>query len=443
MKRLLGLATGVLSDRTALWSAMVKLWPMLGGVLTLPLVAAGLSEEEQGVYYSFVYLAQASVFLELGFCQTFVQYSAREFSGLRFSGDGRLEGEAARLVRMSGLTKFAVKWFATGAGVFALALLIGGWVFFSRTVPGGIAWKAPWCCFVVFSALNLLWLPLWALMEGCQRVLEITRLRLKASVLALSALWLVLWAGGGLWAQAAFQGGIFLVAGIYWLHIRRPFVLALLSLRDGQSSGWFREMLPFQWRIAVSFVCGFLLFSLLVPLAQTILGPAAAGRLGMTLQASNAIMAMAAAWVQTKAPALGLLAAKNEIVELRRILAVALRSAFAVAAAGSGAFLIGLAVLQRTTPFGHRFLAVPEAALLLVAGMANVLIGGLAVGLRARIREPFMPLSVGLAVVVLVATSFGGRMAGLGGFILGYSAAMSLVGLPFAILIYRREIKKI
>lgn len=408
--------------------------------MTLPLVGSKLLPEEQGIYYSFVYLAQASVFLELGFCQTFVQYSAREFAGLRFSSDDRLEGDPKNLSRVAGLARFGLRWFAGGTVVYALVLAVGGSLFFARTAPAELVWTAPWLVFLLISSLNLIWLPLWATMEGCQRVLEVTRVRLKAGVLALVLMWIALWFGGGLWAQAAFQAGIFVVSAFYWLKIRRGFLTQLLEIQGAPAGAWFRELLPFQWRIAVSFGCGFLLFSMMVPMAQAVLGPVSAGRIGMTLQGANAIMAVATAWIQTRAPALGVLAAQSRIGELRGMLGGAIRSALFVAVAGAVCFLLSLVAVNQWTSFGSRFLGYAGTLLLLLAGVVNVVIGGLAVGLRAQIQEPFMPLSVGLAGTVLGATFFGGSLAGEVGFVGGYAAAMVVVGLPVAVLIFRRRI---
>ena len=65
-------------------------------------------------------------------------------------------------------------------------------------------------------------------------------------------------------------------------------------------SGHFSGGLP-QWRIAVSWMCGYFIFQLFVPVLFAYRGPLEAGQMGISLSISNVLASVAISWVNTKA----------------------------------------------------------------------------------------------------------------------------------------------
>src|SRR6185369_3301792 len=101
---------------------------------------------------------------------------------------------------------------------------------------------------------------------------------------------------------------------------RRKLVGGLLSYSVKEHAiGWRREIWPFQWRIALSWLCGYFIFQIFTPVLFAFQGPVTAGQMGMSLTISSGIGSIAVAWMSTKAPVYGGLIARGEIGELDRI----------------------------------------------------------------------------------------------------------------------------
>src|SRR5579872_4221130 len=105
-----------------------------------------------------------------------------------------------------------------------------------------------------------------------------------------------------------------------WLVHRRKLLLGLLKYRTGNHRiRWFEEVWPFQWRIAVSWFCGYFIFWLFNPVLFAYRGPVEAGQMGMSLSLANAILNIAISWISTKSAPFGTLIARKEYQQLDRI----------------------------------------------------------------------------------------------------------------------------
>ena len=69
-------------------------------------------------------------------------------------------------------------------------------------------------------------------------------------------------------------------AGLAFLYSRRKLCLGLLRYPAGeQSVSWRNEIWPFQWKIAVSWICSYFSIQIFTPVLFAYRGPAEAGRL--------------------------------------------------------------------------------------------------------------------------------------------------------------------
>ena len=124
-------------------------------------------------------------------------------------------------------------------------------------------------------------------------------------------------------------------ASLVWLTGKRKLLLGLLRHHAGTHRiRWNQEVWPFQWRIAVSWLCGYFLFWIFNPVLFAFRGPVEAGKMGMSLSLANAIQAIAVSWVSTKSAPFGTLIARKEYRRLDQTFFQALRQSFAVSLAG-------------------------------------------------------------------------------------------------------------
>ncbi len=432
-------------DSAVAFGILARVWAAATGPITVLLVAAFFTPEVQGYFYTFYSLIAAQVLLELGLGRVIIQFAAHEWSRLERDADGRIAGDAGALSRLASLARFGLVWFAVAAALLVPGLLLLGWVFFggsaaaSAAAGNDVVWWAPWVAISLAAGLDLALMPLVFLLEGCNQVRDVYLYRFVRAVLNSLLLWCVIVLGGNLWATPASLAVAVLwtLAFLWWGYW--PFFRVLLARHDGPRIAWRADLWPMQWRIAVSWLSGYLAFFLFTPVLFKFHGPVAAGQMGMTWALVLALQAVSTMFVQTKAPHFGMLIAKRDFVTLDRLsLRVGVVSV-ATCLLGAITVLLGLALLDALDhPLSERLLPIRSASLFLAATVILQITIPQAVYLRAHKREPFLTLSVvgggliGLSTVVL---GYHWSALGMG---VGYLGVTVFVSLPWATMVFFR-----
>ena len=147
-----------------------------------------------------------------------------------------------------------------------IVLIIGSFVLNSHQVLSASYWAPVWVVLVILTATNLLLSPRLELHEGMGSVGNVALLRLKSGVIGSVISWILLLGGFGLWAVIAFPCASVLMT-LGWLN------------RNGETFRWIesrvdpflnkklgRDLLSIPWRLAVSWICGYIIYNLFVPL---------------------------------------------------------------------------------------------------------------------------------------------------------------------------------
>ena len=177
-----------------------------------------------------------------------------------------------------------------------------------------------------------------------------------------------------------------------WLYRRRHLLLPLLRHQPGENKiRWGQEVWPFQWRIAVSWLCGYFIFQLYNPVLFAFHGAVVAGQMGMSLTLANALQAIAISWIYTKAAPFGALIARKQYLKLDQLFFKALGQSVAVCGAGALAIWMGVIYLNWAgLPFAHRLLDPTSIAFLLSITTMNVVVTAEATYLRAHKQEKIL-----------------------------------------------------
>lgn len=430
------------TNRAVGWTAAARVWAVLAGPVSVVLIATLLTTEEQGFYYTFASIVAFQLMFELGLGFVVLQFASHERAFLQWRPDGTIGGSDVAKGRLAALLRKTLQWYGVAAALAAVSLLVGGTLFFAWKATTVRAWEGPWIAVAMLAAGTLFLIPFLSVLEGCGEVADVARLRTWQVVASNLVAWSVLLAGGRLWASAAISGASLLVGAAWVLRTRRRFFSDLLRTRGAEVS-WRQEVWPFQWRIAVSWASGYLIFHLFIPVLFASHGPAAAGRLGMTLTLVSAVFVVATAPLSTKIPQFGDLVARRDFAVLdSRFFSTTWRS-FAMMAFGAAA-LFGSVLTLRA--LGHRWserLLEPLPLALLIATMlANTIVFAESVYLRAHKQEPFLGIYVASALFIAASTLTLGRTFGATGMMLGYFATtvvVSLFGGTWIFLRKRRE----
>jgi hypothetical protein len=425
-------------DFHILATLIFRVWGVLGGVATIFLLPFWLSPVEQGYYFTFSSVLALQVFFELGFNQVVMQLVSHETANLSETTSGRLHGKEIHLSRLTSLSRLIRSWYAISALLFALIGGILGAIFFSQKGAQPMShWLGTWVALVGGTAVNLWLSPRLAMMEGFGKVGQVARLRLAQSVLGFGVLWAMLISGMGLWSVTAVP----IVSAIctwYWVQVRGNILHSFSSRAvDAQSQiRWRSDVFPLQWRIALSWMSGYLIFSLFTPMVFSRQGAVEAGRLGMALTVFSAISTVGMSWVNAKAPNFTKQIALGERRELNRLFkAVFLRSTFFIILA-STVLVIVIWYLKEVEFMQVSRIASPSVlTVLAITTVVNSMVFAMAIYMRAHREEPMLVPS--LVTGLLVATTvYIGSIYGTFIMMFLYMLVSVLISLPWTYILF-------
>lgn len=426
-------------NRAVFFSVLTQAWSALAGPVTMLVIAHWLSAVEQGFYYTFSSVLALQVFVELGLVTVIVQVASHEWAFLKKQSDGRISGNPRALSRLASLLRFALRWYAVSGLLVMAGLSVGGFVFFSAKPHPEIAWRWPWFALCGVAGLALMMSPLFSVIEGCNQITSIYSFRFVQGVLNSLAAVACILLGMGLYALAA-AALVRLICGLvflWWKH--RPFVQQLLTCSVGEHIKWRSELWPFQWRIGVSWISGYFIFSIFTPVMFYYHGPGVAGQMGMTLALVTAVESVPYAWINTRMPQFGMLVAQRQFTELDysffRLLWIALTIAVA---AGTGVWVSILCLHYSWPALCERVLPLLPLAIFLGQRIVNLAISAMAFYLRAHKREPLMTVSLVGAALVGFCTWILGAKWGPTGAASGFILVTILWSFPACFSVFRR-----
>ncbi len=419
-------------DQAVFYALVARGWQLLAGPVTLVLIAWYFTLETQGYYYTFWSLIAAQTFFELSLPQVIINFASHEWERLQLAGDGRIEGDADAVSRLSSLLRLSLLWYGCAAVLFVFGVTGAGLLFFSYAESSDVvSWRAPWCALVALTAMTFATVPCVAVLEGCNQVKNVYKLQFAQAVAGNLFVWIAIPWGAGLWvpAIAAFVRlacELILVVITY-----RTFFRDLLARHTGPSIRWREEIWPFQWRLAVKGFVSYFNTHFIQPVVFGYHGEVAAAQVGMTLQVLSSLSSACTAWVRTRAARFGILVAKQDYQELDRIFfRLTTISVIAVAIASTAFAAFDVLLYEMGSRFADRLLS-PGPTIILAIGTTLSLVSSCQwIYIHAHKKSPYLLLTVvgSLATGSLIWSL--GREYGPLGVVVAYTGVMALYYLP-------------
>jgi O-antigen/teichoic acid export membrane protein len=436
-------------DRSIAFSVLARGWSSLAGIGTLVLIARFLTPAEQGYYYAFYSLVAIQIVFELGFSVVILQTASHEAAHLTIAPDGSITGPEREHGRLASVLKKSVRWYTIGSVLMGLTIIPIGITFFrhieTKANSGGVHFVMPWLLVVAASCLTFQIDPIFSFLEGCGYVPEVSRTRLTQSILATVLGWSVFLVHRGLFAPGMFILGQ-AVAGGWFIFTKRGLLWPLLRhATEKYSIDWGLEIWPFQWRIAVSWLSGYLGTQLFIPALANFRGAVEAGQMGMTFTICGVLTTMCVAWMNTKSAPFGRMISRKEYAKLDRIFFRTLVQSTGMALLACAAVWLAVEwiafshIRMHNVPLASRLLPPVPLAMLLIGTVLNVVIIAEATYLRAHKQEKLMVASILGAVYALPVIFFITRRVTPHGGAWGTSAAYafgSIFGLCYATYLF-------
>lgn len=426
------LQIGTMSNNASRMVLIQRAWQAGSGVVTLAFVAHFLSPAEQGYFYTLASIAALYMVLDMGLSAVLVQFAAREFIGLSWGVGGKVEG--AEPSRFLALARLSLRWYSVAALVFLLIYPVGmAFLANGHNGPLDYDWHGPWALLVCATAAGFIFLPALALTEGSGGVTEVYAIRFIQGLIGAMAAWIVLAMGGGLYAVAMIPASGAAVAGV-WLFVRRRRMIVQAFQEKLGSFQWGVEVWPLQWRIGASWLAGYALVSMHVPLLFRTQGPTVAGQMGVTMTVANMLSLLALSWMTARIPTMARAVSLKDWAGLDFVFWRAFRLSCLYFIAGAVMFIIVRFALE-WTPYGERFLPVPETAGLIFAMGFYHVAGLFASYLRAYLREPFLWPSLIGALLTAAAAIWVAPQWGAAGIVTVLVMINGLFFFPIALLL--------
>jgi hypothetical protein len=402
-------------DRAIGFTVFGRVVQGVGSVVNVLLILRFLSPAAQGYYYALWSVVALQSVFELGFSFVILQVAAHERVHLEFHPDGSISGNSVAHFRLASVLQRTVLWYASAALVMGVALLAGGVRFFSlHQQPGQPAfWLWPLRATIFACMIGFTLGPILSFLEGCGQVTSVARTRFFQSAVSAAAAWSAMISHHGLYAPAMVLLGQSAVAAIL-LWSRRSLLLPLLRLAvQDRGISWRWEVWPFQWKIAVSWLCDYFIFQLFTPVIFAFRGPAEAGRMGLSINIVTQMGAMMLVWMTTKAAPFGSLIAKRDNAALDALFFRSLRQSLTLLIAGAAVVLVGVLAIPAIAPrLAERIVPWPAFLFLLLTAIGSHVVQSEAIYLRAHKCEPFLVQSILIAAATAAGVTFFARTSG-------------------------------
>jgi hypothetical protein len=429
-------------DRAVAFTVLGRVVQGLGSVGSVLLIVHFLSAAEQGYYYALWSLVALQSVFELGFSFVILQVAAHERAHLEFHPDGSITGSEGAHFRLASLLQRAVRWYTTAAVVMGVVLLLGGMRFFAlhQQPQAPNIWIVPLRVTVLACAITFSIGPVLSFLEGCGQVAQVARMRFFQSTVSVALSWTAMLSHHGLFSPAMVLLGQGFVASSL-LYSRRKMLIPLLRLHVAHMGiSWRSEVWPFQWKIAVSWLCDYFIFQLFTPVLFAFRGPVEAGKMGLSMSIVMQLSAMMLAWMTTKAAPFGSLIARRDTPELDRMFFRSLRQSISLFTGAAALVLVGVLMAPYISPkISSRIEAWPIFLLLLLTALSSHVVQSEAIYLRAHKCEPFLVQSIVIALFTAGSVVVLAKTSGALGVSVAYFVVLGVAGVISATAIFRTK----
>lgn len=432
-------------DGAIAYSSAARIFQAMAGVISIFFIATFLTGEEQGFFYTFGSILAIQVFFELGFTGIMTQYVAHEAIHLQLDKTYYYDGDAKYKSRLAYLVRFCIKWYAVIAILFLLFVVVVGFVYFYKfdKTDGCVNWQGPWLLLTFSTAIKLFQSPFTAIYTGLGKVKEMNEISFYQQLIIPISQWILFACGVKLYVVGVSSLlGVIVWCFYVWKKDLWRILYGLFRETITERISYMKEIFPYQWKIALSWISGYFIFQLFNPVLFATEGAVVAGQMGMTLQVLTAIQAFAMSWETTKIPLFSGLIEMKRYNELDAIFNKTLKQMVGVCTCLLLIMFLGVFVLKQTnlqiggSVLGDRFLDYFPMFLMMITIIINPIVGSWADYLRCHKQEPFLMQSVVVGFLCCLSTVLLGYKYGIIGITVGYCFLRLCVSFPWGYYTY-------
>jgi len=422
----------ILNSKSSLWAILASTVQAGSTAVVSMLVAYTLTPNDLGLFYTFLNILAIQVMFELGFSTCIIPFLSHECNNLDLDKRNRINDPDSGPIL--DLLNYAIKRYEKIALIAGLCIGCGGILFLKTSrefVSEGII---PWISLVIANSGMILANGHLSTLEGLNNVEWVVKVRLLGSLARSITLAIALFSGLGLHSLPL---SIYAQAIVTLVSINRNWKsLFAAAKQKGQNNKKIsRDIFGLQWKMALSFLSGYAIFNLYVPIIFKRLGPEVAGRFGLSWTITLGVVGVAYSWVAVNTSKFGILISQNDYHQLNRLWWSATKLSFLTLGFLYLGFLGAIIFLPSFKMNAEKLLPTSELLVMLVVGIIQLTSLTQAAYLRSHKKEPFLIQNiVGAVLVVSVCTTLE-KDYGLKGIIYGMLLVFGF-GLPINTAIF-------
>lgn len=266
--------------------AAARFWNLLSGLLLVIIASNVFSSVEQGIFYTFLSIGAAQYFFDLG-----VGFVLASLAGRNTPNDEEnLPYGQKELQFLRAAVRFALKWaIVAGSALVVIIGAIGLYVFStSKTTIPDIYYI--WIAYVILIAFSMGLNLILRMFEGLGFVVEAAIARTVQSVTNITMLTIFAMYDLGV---ASIPGALLLslIATALYFSISSEKIRSTFTSEPISTSAinWRKDIWPFQSRMAITWISGYVIFQAQTPMLYALSGPEDAGRFGIAVQIFQAL----------------------------------------------------------------------------------------------------------------------------------------------------------
>lgn len=425
-------------DRDILWSIYNKFWSAAKGPISVIFILQFLLPEDQGLWYTFISLGALKVFAELGFTNIITQFVSHEFANVQ-EGENQIIGGEDSVNRFFSLINYSLKLYLIIVPIAILIMVIVGFFYFGTENRNTLL---AWSVFSVIGGLTLILSLFQAIYKGLDKVKIIQKNLLIGSIMMAIGNWSFLYFEFKVWALIV-GNTLGLLAMLFHIYKIAPFFWKqVIEYKPIKKISWGGEILKLQWKYAISWISGYFIFNLIVPVLYKYEDPIIAGKYGITYTVLITIVGISQAWIVTKIPKFNIMLASGKKSELKQFFYKSFLQSVGIQLVLSTFVVLTFYVFFKFEFYNERFLSLSYIILLLLIQIPIQIINFLAIYLRAFKEEPYVIYSICNALLIAFSLYF--ILPNYGFSVLIYSMTILywFVMLPYGVYIFFKKQKQ-
>lgn len=365
------------NNKASLFHNLSVLIKLFSGPVTLLFLSQGLSEIDQGLFFSLLSIGALQIVFEMGVSTAFVQHLSVSLAG---------EANAAKSdAESNGYMMLSAYWCIGMALFFSASSFLLSIYIFNEVEKSLWLWQST--AYFVCISFNLAFNFVLIIREGQGDVDFVYKNKFFSAIVGVGFLWAGLASGFQMWAISLWQIGMLLPLLIHeksWCTFQQ-----VRSIRSYSLVTNFRSMLSFQWKLSLVWVTGYFYWNTPTLFLFKFVDPVFAGKFGLTFSLLNAINQVGQGWVVTNRVQIGRLVGLRKYLEAKRVFKRASYMSIFIVATGISLVLVlqsifgGKAIFSRM--LGMEGLVCMSIYFLLLSRMSN-----LATYTRCYLDEPLV-----------------------------------------------------